>query len=122
MLFVLKIILIIIYNTNYIITLCSNSIFKTTFYIIFYKILKQINNRMFEITKIFKQKDYIYQFIPRNYEYLTKQKKIKFVGKNLKTDYLINIMDEMILKYFFTNDVKFNLWSEILRKKYACNL
>ena len=64
-------------------------------------------------------KDYLYQFIPREYKYLTKVKKIEYNGINLKTDYLINIMHELIIKFFFTNDVKFNLWSVILRKKYG---
>jgi hypothetical protein len=74
---------------------------------------------MFETAKIFKQKGYAYQFLPRIYDYLTKQKIIKYKNVNLKTDYLINMMHEMILKFLFTNDIKFNLWSLILRKKYG---
>lgn len=72
---------------------------------------------------------YLYQFIPKKFEYLNKQKIIRYKEVNLKTSYLINIIHELILKYYFTNknyidvsptdDIKFNLWSSILRKKYG---
>jgi hypothetical protein len=64
-------------------------------------------------------KGYLYQFIPKEYEYLTKTNKIKYKDINIKTAYLINIMHELILKYYFTNDVYHNLWSIILKKKYG---
>lgn len=72
---------------------------------------------------------YLYQFLPKKFEYLTNSKIIKYKEINLKTSYLINIIHELILKYYFTSrnyididpkdDVKFNLWSSILRKKYG---
>jgi len=71
------------------------------------------------------EKGYLYQFIPKIYEYLTKEKKIEYKGINLKTDYLINIIHELILKYYFHKDdtidkeIKFNLSSLLLRKKYG---
>ena len=65
------------------------------------------------------KKDYLWQFLPREFEYLTKIKKIVYKGKNLKTDYLINMMHELSMKYYFTNDVTHNLWSEILRSRYT---
>ena len=65
------------------------------------------------------EKGYLYQFVPREFEYLTTQKTIKYKGQNLKTAYLINIIHELILKYYFTNDVYHNLWSVILKKKYG---
>ena len=64
-------------------------------------------------------RNYLYQFIPREYKYLTEVKKINYKGVNLKSDYLINIIHELIIKYFFTNEVKFNLWSILLRNKYG---
>lgn len=64
---------------------------------------------------------YLYQFLPKEFEYLTKIKKIEYEGINLKTDYLINIIHELILKYYFTNENIFDLWSIILRKKYGVN-
>lgn len=63
--------------------------------------------------------DYLYQFLPSNYKYLTQKKKIEYRDINLKTDYLINIMHELIIKFYFTNDIYHNLWSVILRKKYG---
>lgn len=65
------------------------------------------------------EKGYLYQFIPREFEYLTKTKIIQYKEQNLKTDYLINIIHELILKYYFTNEIKHNLWSLILKKKYG---
>jgi len=67
-------------------------------------------------------KDCLYQFIPKRFEYLTKSKKILYKEKNLKTDYIINLIHEFMIKYFFSNDItslKINLWSLILRRKYG---
>jgi hypothetical protein len=71
----------------------------------------------------------IYQFLPEKFNYLTKSKTIQYKEINLKTAYLINIIHELILKFYFINrnyldaepnkDIKFNLWSAILRKKYG---
>jgi hypothetical protein len=71
------------------------------------------------------EKGYLMQFLPKNFEYLTKSKKIEYKGINLKTDYLINIINEMIKKYYFSkddtidNEIKFNLSSTILRINYG---
>lgn len=68
---------------------------------------------------------YLFQFIPDTFNYLTKIKKIKYNGINLKTDYLINIIHELILKYYFHKDdnvekeIKFNMWSTLMRVKYG---
>ena len=59
--------------------------------------------------------NYLYQFLPREFEYLTKVKTIEYKEHNLKTDYLINIIHELVLKYYFTNEIKHNLWSLILK-------
>lgn len=64
-------------------------------------------------------KGYLYQFIPRDFKYLTEIDKIKYKDNNLKTDYLINIIHELILKFYFTNEPCHNLWSSILRRKYG---
>jgi len=65
------------------------------------------------------EKGYLYQFIPNEFKYLTNSKTVKYNGLNLKTAYLINIIHELILKYYFTNDIYHNLWSVILKKKYG---
>lgn len=65
------------------------------------------------------------QFIPSKYSYLTKDKKIQYNGVNLKTDYLINIINEIMMKYYFNKEdlvdkeINFNMWSNILRKNYG---
>jgi len=65
------------------------------------------------------EKGYLYQFIPKEFEYLTKVTTLEYKDKKLKTAYLVNIIHELILKYYFTNEVKHNLWSVILKKKYG---
>lgn len=67
-------------------------------------------------------KEYLYQFIPDRFSYLTENKKIQYKDKFLKSDYIINLIHEFIMKYFFSNDIsslRVNLWSLILRKKYG---
>lgn len=70
-------------------------------------------------------KKFLYQFIPEKYNYLLKTPKIEYKGINLKTDYLINIIHELILKYYFQKDeviekeLKFNIWSTLLKEKYG---
>lgn len=71
----------------------------------------------------------IYQFLPDKFSYLNNTKTISYKEVNLKTAYLINIIHELTLKYYFTSrnyldaepnkDIKFNLWSSILRQKYG---
>jgi len=64
----------------------------------------------------------LYQFIPKRFSYLTKSKKLIYKDINLKTDYIINILHELLVKYFFSEDLdslKINLWSIILKKKYG---
>jgi hypothetical protein len=74
---------------------------------------------------------YLYHFIPEKFEYLTKTKTVPHKEFKLKTSYLLNIIHEIILKYYFTSrnyididpeeEIKFNLWSLILRRKYGMN-
>lgn len=65
--------------------------------------------------------DYILQFISRDFQYLTQQKTISYRDINLKCSYLINIIHELLIKYYFSSNVeiKFNLSSTILRNKYG---
>ena len=71
------------------------------------------------------RKDFLYQFIPEDFQYLLKTDKIEYKGIKLKTAYLINIIHELILKYYFQKDdliekeLRFNIWSILLRKKYG---
>jgi len=71
------------------------------------------------------EKGYLEHFIPEKFEYLTKIKKIEYKGVNLKSAYLIHLIDEMMIKYYFRksdtldNEIKFNLSSTILRINYT---
>ena len=68
-----------------------------------------------------KSSDYIWQFVSKDLNYLTQQKKLDYNGINLKCSYLINIIHELIIKYYFSNnsDSKFKLSSIILKKRYG---
>ena len=65
--------------------------------------------------------DCLLQFISKDFQFLTQQAKIPYKGINLKCSYLIHIIHELLIKYYFSNnmDIKFNLSSTILRKKYG---
>ena len=65
--------------------------------------------------------DYLLQFISKDFIYLTQQTKINYKDVNLKCSYLINIIHELLIKYYFSSnvDIKFNLSSSILKKKYG---
>lgn len=65
--------------------------------------------------------DYILQFVSKDFQYLTQQHKIRYKKMNLKCSYLINIIHELLIKYYFSNnvDIKFNLSSLILKQKYG---
>lgn len=65
--------------------------------------------------------NYLLQFISKDFQFLTQQKKIEYKGITLKCTYLIHIIHELLIKYYFSNNVdsKFNLSSTILKKKYG---
>jgi hypothetical protein len=68
-----------------------------------------------------KKKDFLYQYIPRGYLYLTTCDKIKYKDKILKSDYLIKIINDILMKLIYndTMDNKINLWSLILKENYG---
>ena len=65
--------------------------------------------------------DYLLHFISKDFQYLTQQKTFTFKDINLKSSYLISIIHELLIKYYFSIniEIKFNLSSVILRKKYG---
>lgn len=65
------------------------------------------------------EKDYLWQFLPKEFEYLLDQKTITHSGYTLKTDYLVNMMNELVVKYLFNNDESYNLWSTLLKRRYG---
>ncbi len=67
------------------------------------------------------QEDYQLHFISKDFQFLTQQKKIEYKGVNLKCSYIIDIINELLTKFYFSNnvDVSFNLFSTILRERYG---
>jgi hypothetical protein len=72
-------------------------------------------------------RDSLSQFIPEMYLYLTKleNEKISYRGQRLKSAYLINIINDLMIKYYFhkndclEKETSFNLWSIVLKDKYG---
>lgn len=71
------------------------------------------------------EKDFLYQFIPNKFIHLTKTDKIDYKDTTLKTSYIINMIHEIIMKYYINKnelidkEIKFNMWSLLLRDKYG---
>lgn len=59
------------------------------------------------------------QFLPSKMVAMSSSKKFEFNGKTLKTSYAIDIIHNMILKYYFRKDNSFKLHSSILKEKYG---
>ena len=66
-------------------------------------------------------KKYILQFLPPALEEDSKCKKILYKGVNLKTAYLIDIVHNLLLKYYFKKRNLFKLSSKVLKSKYGSN-
>ncbi len=66
-----------------------------------------------------KDKKHLLQFLPEKLELLSKEKVITWDNKKLKVAYLIDIVHNLMLKYYFTKELAFNLSSLILRQKYG---
>lgn len=61
----------------------------------------------------------ILQFLPQQLETLSKDKTFIYKGQKLKTAYIIDIIHNLILKYYFKKENKFHLSSLILKEKYG---
>jgi len=59
------------------------------------------------------------QFLPSCLYLESKVKKIEFKDQKLKTSYLIDIVHNLLLKYYFKKDNIFNLSSLVLKEKYG---
>jgi len=66
-----------------------------------------------------KNKRFSLQFLPEKMKFIAKSKKIQFKNKNLKPSYLIDLIHNLILKYFFKKENSFNLNATILKEKYG---
>lgn len=59
------------------------------------------------------------QFLPQQLETLSKDKNFMYKGQKLKTAYIVDIIHNLILKYYFKKENKFHLSSLILKEKYG---
>ncbi len=64
-------------------------------------------------------KKFSLQFLPESLEDFSKIKKFNFKNKKLKSSYIIDIVHNLILKYYFKKENKFNIMSTILKEKYG---
>lgn len=71
------------------------------------------------IKKSLENKKCSLQFLPLSMEPLSKEKNFTYKGQKLKTAYLIDIIHNLILKYYFKKENKFHLMSPILKEKYG---
>lgn len=59
------------------------------------------------------------QFLPKCLEEISKQKNFYWNGEKLKSAYLVDIVHNLILKFYFKKENKFHLHSTILKEKYG---
>lgn len=74
-----------------------------------YKVLrKNINSKISSL-----------QFLPKCLEEISKSKNLYWNGQKLKSAYLIDIVHNLVLKFYFKKENKFHLHSTILKEKYG---
>ena len=71
------------------------------------------------IRKKLQDKKHSLQFLPQTLEDLSKHKTFNYKNQNLKVSYIVDIVHNLILKYYFKKENKFNLMSTILKEKYG---
>jgi hypothetical protein len=67
------------------------------------------------------QRSEILQFLPESLEELVNKKTINYNSKNLKTSYIIDIIHNLIFKYYYKGDNLFTLNATVLKEKYTKN-
>lgn len=72
-----------------------------------------------KVKESLKNKNHSLQFLPVSLIELIKTKYINFNGKPLKTAYLIDIVHNLLLKYYFKKENRFNLSAVVLKDKYG---
>ena len=66
-----------------------------------------------------KDKKYSLQFLPKTIQDITNDTHFFHNGKKLKSSYVIDIVHNLILRYYFKKENSFNLSSIILKEKYG---
>lgn len=75
--------------------------------------------KFISLRKNLDEKKYILQFLPKSLEVFSINKFFYFKKQKLKSAYLIDIIHNLILKYYFKKDNKFSLMASILKEKYG---
>ena len=81
--------------------------------------ITKISPNQLMLQSTIKNKRFSLQFLPQKFESISKLKKIQYQNKNLKTSFLIYIVHNLILKYYFKRENSFNLNATILKEKYG---
>ena len=71
------------------------------------------------IQKISRNKKSSLQFLPEQLKDIALVKNFSYKGRKLKSAYLIDIIHNLLLRYYFKKDNRFNLSSTILKEKYG---
>lgn len=71
------------------------------------------------IRKKLEEKKHSLQFLPSRMEEMSRIKTFEYKGSRLKSAYAIDIVHNLILKYYFKKDNSFSLMSTILKEKYG---
>jgi hypothetical protein len=69
-------------------------------------------------SEILDRKD-ILQFLPKSIEYLSNGQFFQYKSKKFKTSYVIDIVHNLLMKYYFKGKNRFELMATILKKKYG---
>jgi hypothetical protein len=83
------------------------------------KVLEYRPEKKFQIRNKLQNKNHLLQFLPLSLFEISKVRFITFKKQNLKTAYLIDIVHNLLLKYYFKKENRFNLSSIILKEKYG---
>jgi hypothetical protein len=81
--------------------------------------ITKISPNQLMLQSTIKNKRFSLQFLPEKLESISTLKKVKFNNQNLKPSYLIDIVHNLILKYYFKRENSFNLNATILKEKYG---
>jgi len=79
----------------------------------------EFKERKFSISDKVKKKKYSLQFLPEALEPISTETYIQYKNARIKTAYIIDIIHNLLLKYYFKKDNNFNLSSIILKEKYG---
>jgi hypothetical protein len=81
--------------------------------------LIEVQERKYTFRDKIKLKKYSLQFLPASLEDLSKISKFNYNGRSLKSAYTIDIVHNLLLRYYFRKENTFSLSSLILKEKYG---